>query len=98
MNVDFNSCIKNWCYQHGTMGQYTRSKTVSNNGRTCHDPEIRYGSTTGGKPGGIAGGPGKGYVYGDSTDWCRSLFPATGIIRGTAKYMVSYIVFLLLKL
>ena len=58
MNVDFNSCIKNWCFQHGTMGQYTRCKTVSNNGRTCHDPEIRYGSTIGGKPGGMGGGMG----------------------------------------
>ena len=52
VNVDFRSCINNWCYQHGTMGQYTRCKRVSNNGRTCHNPEIRYGSTVGGKPGG----------------------------------------------
>ena len=52
MNVDFRSCINNWCYQHGTMGQYTRCKRVSNNGRTCHNPEIRYGTTVGGKPGG----------------------------------------------
>ena len=34
------------------MGQYTRCKRVSNNGRTCHNPEIRYGTTVGGKPGG----------------------------------------------
>ena len=51
MNVDFNSCINNWCYQNGTRGQYTRCKSVSNNGRTCHYPEIRYGYTVGGKPG-----------------------------------------------
>ena len=34
------------------MGQYTRCKRVSSNGRTCHNPEIKYGSTVGGKPGG----------------------------------------------
>ena len=94
VNVDFRSCINNWCYQHGTMGQYTRCKTVSNNGRTCHDPEIRYGSTIGGKPGGMGGG----YGYNYATLWCRQLFPTTGIMRGTVKYMVSYLVFLLLKL
>ena len=94
VNVDFNSCINNWCYQHGTMGQYTRCKTVSNNGRTCHDPEIRFGSAIGGKPGGI----GDTIYYKHATDWCRQLFPTTGIMRGTVKYMVSYLVFLLLKL
>ena len=98
MNVDFNSCIHDWCLQKGPNQQYTRCKTVSKDGRTCYNPTIRYGSTIGGKPGGIAGGPGKGYVYGDSTDWCRSLFPTAEIIRGTVKYMVSYLVFLLLKL
>ena len=51
-NIDFRPCINNWCYQHGTKEQYTRCKRVSNNGRTCHNPEIRYGTTVGGKPGG----------------------------------------------
>ena len=79
MNVDFNSCINNWCYQHGTMGQYTRCKSVSNNGRTCHNPEIKYGNTIGGKPGGNNGG----------TDWCKQLFPTTSIAIGTFKFKVT---------
>ena len=84
MNVDFRSCINNWCYQHGTMGQYTRCKRVSNNGRTCHNPEIMYGSTVGGKPG--------GWMFGGvlSTKWCQQLFPTTSITRGTVIYKVTY--------
>ena len=89
MNVDFNSCINNWCYQNGSMGQYTRCKRVSNNGRTCHNPEIRYGNTVGGKPGGIP--------FGGDLEWCKQLFPTTSIIRATAKYTVTFLVFLILK-
>ena len=88
MNVDFNSCINNWCYQNGTRGQYTRCKSVSNNGRTCHYPEIRYGYTVGGKPGAtidfIQGG------RGGVTEWCKQLFPTTSITRGTLVYKVTY--------
>ena len=76
--TDFNSCINNWCHQKGTMGQYTRCKSVSNNGRTCHNPEIKYGSNIGGKPGGSLA----------ITGWCKQLFPTT---RGTARYKVTYI-------
>ena len=78
--MDFNSCINNWCYQNGTMGQYTRCKSVSNNGRTCHNPEIKYGNTIGGKPGGNNGG----------TDWCKQLFPTTSIAIGTFKFKVTF--------
>ena len=93
VNVDFRSCINNWCYQHGTMGQYTRCKRVSNNGRTCHNPEIRYGFTVGGRPGGwlmqgltsSTAGRTKG-----STEWCKQLFPTTSITRGTLVYKVTY--------
>ena len=54
----------------------------------------RYGSTIGGKPGGAYGYAG---AYGPITEWCRQLFPTTKIIRGTAKYRVSYLVVRLLK-
>ena len=93
MNVDFNSCINNWCYQHGTMGQYTRCKSVSNNGRTCHNPEIKYGSNIGGKPGGIWHGPNQvmNLPMNVPTKWCKQLFPTTPKIYGTALYKVTYL-------
>ena len=78
--MDFGFCVNNWCHQKGTMGQYTRCKSVSNNGRTCHHPEIKYGSTIGGKPGGVWDAK--------ITKWCNQLFPTT---RGTARYKVTYI-------
>ena len=87
MNVDFRSCINNWCYQNGTMGQYTRCKRVSNNGRTCHNPEIRYGTTVGGKPGGYMG-------YG--TEWCKQLFPTTSITGSTViNKVTNYLIVIL---
>ena len=67
------------------MGQYTRCKTVSNNGRTCHDPEIRYGSTVGGKPGDWMF---EGRLL--STKWCQQLFPTISITNGTVIYKVTY--------
>ena len=92
--MDFNSCINNWCYQNGTMGQYTRCKSVSNNGRTCHNPEIKYGSTIGGKPGGVW------HVSTQTnflTVWCRQLFPMETKIYGSARYKVIYLAFLFWK-
>ena len=94
VNVNFHSCIHDWCYQKGTKGQYTRCATVSNDGRTCYNPEIRYGSTIGGKPGGTRDTGG----YEPTTEWCRQLFPTTKILKGTVKYRVSYLVVFLLKL
>ena len=93
MNVDFRSCINNWCYQHGTMGQYTRCKRVSNNGRTCHNPEIKYGSTVGGKPGGwmmhwLDGNAGSGML--GIARWCKQLFPTLSIMNGTVIHKVTY--------
>ncbi|MCB9706562.1 MAG: DUF4215 domain-containing protein [Myxococcales bacterium] len=39
-----------WCLQNGTKGQYTRCESVTNQGTTCINPEIRYGNVTGGIP------------------------------------------------
>ena len=91
--MDFNSCINNWCHHNGTMGQYTRCKSVSNNGRTCHNPEIKFGSSTGGKPGGMYP---NFHPYHRLTIWCRQLFPmATNPkIYGTARYKVIYLAYL----
>ena len=92
MNVNFHSCIHDWCYQKGTKGQYTRCKTVSNDGRTCYNPEIRYGSTIGGIPGQTD----PGYIK----EWCKQLFPTSSIIRGsaTSRPRVTYLFVLLLKM
>ena len=92
VNVDFRSCINNWCYQHGTMGQYTRCKRVSSNGRTCHNPEIKYGSTVGGKPGGpmMQQSHRFGWLNIGETVWCQQLFPTASITNGSVIYKVTY--------
>ena len=95
--MDFNSCINNWCHQKGTMGQYTRCKSVSNNGRTCHNPEIKSGSAIGGKPGGAVVNTGR-VAFAGTTIWCKQLFPATPKMFGTVQYKVtSYLAIFILK-
>lgn len=39
-----------WCYQQGTMEQFTRCESVTNGGLTCNNPEIKYGFLEGGIP------------------------------------------------
>ena len=106
--MDFNSCINNWCYQNGTMGQYTRCKSVSNNGRTCHNPEIKFGSMVGGKPGGVWYSRGLvgdeltnvEYVHGtidELTKWCKQLFPTASKIYGSVLYKVTHLAVFILK-
>ena len=47
----FTKCNKKWCLQKGlTKSQYTKCESVTNQGKTCNNPEIKYGSTTGGLP------------------------------------------------
>jgi len=47
----FAKCNQKWCLQSGlTKSQYTKCESVTNQGRTCNNPEIKYGSTTGGLP------------------------------------------------
>ena len=78
MNVGFHLCIHDWCYQKGTKEQYTRCKEVSEDGRTCYNPTIKYGSTIGGYP--AQNDPGQN----DQLEWCQQLlFPTT---IGTATY------------
>ena len=49
--TDRPSCWdRTWCRQEGTMDQFTKCESVSSNGLTCHNPEIRYGTTEGGIP------------------------------------------------
>jgi len=75
----FHQCIKKWCYQKGTKHQYTKCKSVSKDGKTCYLPEIRYGSTVGGRP--------AKHSNNNILQWCKQLFPtSTG---GTATYSNS---------
>ena len=75
----FHQCIKKWCYQKGTKQQYTKCKSVSKDGKTCYLPEIRYGSTVGGRP--------VKNRNNNILQWCKQLFPTS--IRGTATYSNS---------
>ena len=76
--VGFHSCVDEWGFQKGTNQQYTRCKTVSKDGRTCYNPTIRYGSTTGGYH--------AKHGSNDIAGWCQQLFP-TSIYGGTATYI-----------
>ena len=75
MNLGFQRCVNDWCYQHGTNQQYTKCKNASEDGRTCYNPTIRYGSTIGGYP--------AEHPKNDILEWCRQLFPTS---TGTAIY------------
>ena len=75
----FHQCIKKWCYQKGTKQQYTKCKSVSKDGKTCYLPEIRYGSTVGGRPAKNS--------TNNILQWCKQLFPTS--TRGTATYSKS---------
>ena len=68
-----------WCYQHGTNEQYTGCIRVSQDGRTCYSPTIRYGTTYGGRP---MNHPD------DITSWCQQLFPTIST-SGTAIYQTQ---------
>ncbi|MBW2264021.1 MAG: hypothetical protein JRG91_18825, partial [Deltaproteobacteria bacterium] len=48
--TDFCACVGSWCPQAGTLGQYTRCASAADGCTTCRNPEIRYGTTTGGIP------------------------------------------------
>lgn len=45
-----NTFNTDWCLQSGTKEQYTRCESVTNGGKTCKNPEIRYGLLSGGVP------------------------------------------------
>ena len=77
--VGFNSCLNRWCHQSGTNQQYTKCGRVSEDGRTCYNPSIKYGYNTG------------GYPYNNQNNnaykqWCQQLFPTSNIISATYTY------------
>ena len=80
----FLNCVNKWCLQAGTNDQYTKCGSASSDGKTCYNPQIRYGSTVGGRP--IE----ESLLYSDAKrsanllQWCKQLFPYA--MKGTAVY------------
>lgn len=63
-----------WCPQLGPVDQYTRCEAVLNDGKTCLNPEIRYGSVEGGIP--------VEYPNADLGIWCMQLgFAGLGAVE-----------------
>ena len=79
----FRNCVNKWCLQAGTDGQYTKCNSASSDGKTCYNPQIRFGSTVGGRPV-------KSCCYSDVAHsetlliWCKQMFPKA--MKGTAVY------------
>ena len=61
----FGLCVSDWCYQSGTIDQYTRCGSLADNGNTCIDPEIKYGTVEGGLP--------KQHSGNNYNTWCQQL-------------------------
>ena len=82
MNLGFQRCVNDWCYQHGTNEQYTKCKNASEDGRTCYNPTVRYGTAIGGRP-----GYERGITFNDASlkTWCHQLFPEYNILSGSAS-------------
>lgn len=59
-----------WCKQVGPTEQYTRCGSVEDDGRTCINPEIKYGTNTGGIPEAIGDA---NYVKMSLDLWCQQL-------------------------
>ena len=74
-------CIHDWCLQSGTKQQYTKCKRASEDGRTCYNPTIKYGSNV-------------GYPFQSVftqhkwtyNTWCQQLFPASNNIKGRVSF------------
>ena len=54
-----------YCLQVGTMQQFTKCESVQNGGKTCINPEIKYGNVPGGVP--------AQHVGNDFPKWCQQL-------------------------
>ena len=93
--LGFQKCLNKWCIQSGSLlQQSTMCKRVSEDGRTCYNPQIRYGylnvygynhnsyRKTGGYP--INNGNNKLPLY--YKQWCQQLFPKKTIISSSVTY------------
>ena len=62
----FSDCNNQWCLQKGlNKPQHTKCESVTNNGNTCNNPQIKYGSVEGGIPTEHSGN--------DYNKWCDQL-------------------------
>ena len=62
----FSDCNNQWCLQQGlNKPQHTMCESVTNNGDTCINPQIKYGSVEGGIP--------TEHVKNDYDKWCDQL-------------------------
>ena len=62
----FAKCQNKWCLQKGLQKpQHTKCESVTNKGQTCNNPEIKYGTSTGGLP--------RKHSYNDYWRWCEQL-------------------------
>lgn len=77
--ANFQNCVNDWCYQNGTSQQFTKCESASSDGKTCYNPEIRYGSTVGGHP--------VKHSNNNILQWCQQLFPTS--IYGDATFSNS---------
>ena len=85
LGFGFQNCVDKWCSQDGTNGQYTKCDNTTEDGQTCYNPEIKYGTTVGGRPvvrtescpGGIM------ETYQETLDWCKQIFPMTEKVSWT---------------
>ena len=62
----FSDCNNQWCLQQGlNKPQHTKCESVTNNGNTCNNPQIKYGSVEGGIP--------MTHNGNDYVKWCNQL-------------------------
>ena len=79
----FLTCVNEWCRQAGTNDQYTKCGSASSDGKTCHNPEIRYGSAVGGRPVKV-NHLSDAQRSAELLLWCKQIFPNSK--KGTAVY------------
>ena len=72
----FERCVENWCPQANTNQQFTRCESITNDGHTCINPEVRYGTVSGGIPGQLNG----------HQRWCEQIFESAVGIRSDVAY------------
>merc|ERR1712184_187793 len=79
VNGDDRSAYLEEGHQNGTSQQFTKCESASSDGKTCYNPEIRYGSTVGGHP--------VKHSNNNILQWCQQLFPTS--IYGDATFSNS---------
>ena len=84
--IGFNFCLNKWCKQSGTTSQWTLCARVSEDGRTCYNPQIKYGYISRYNPNGKTGGYPVNNGNNKYKQWCQQLFPKKTIISSSVTY------------